>query len=71
MATRGPCRRADAFAKPLTLADCLRQTRRLRGTVAAPDVSLADAAGALADPNGTVAMPNGSSLGAEDSMPRS
>jgi uncharacterized delta-60 repeat protein len=49
---------------PFTLADCPRQTRRLRGTVAAPDLPLADAIGALADPGGTVAAPNGSSPGA-------
>lgn len=49
---------------PFTLADCPRQTRKLRGTVAAPEVPLADATGALADPNGTVATPNGSSPGA-------
>jgi uncharacterized delta-60 repeat protein len=49
---------------PFTLADCSRRTGRLRGTVAAPDVPLADATGALANPNGTVATPGGSSPGA-------
>jgi uncharacterized delta-60 repeat protein len=49
---------------PFTLADCPRQTKRLRGTVAAPDIPLADATGALADPGGTVAAPDGRSPGA-------
>jgi Domain of unknown function (DUF5122) beta-propeller len=49
---------------PFTLADCPRRTSRLRGSVAAPDVPLADVTGALADPGGTVAAPNGSSPGA-------
>ena len=34
--------------------------------MAAPDVPLADATGAVADPNGTVATPNGTSPGAGD-----
>jgi hypothetical protein len=38
--------------------------KRLKSTVAAPDVQLADATGAVADPNGTVATPNGTSPGA-------
>ena len=49
---------------PFTLAECSRRVKRLRGTVAAPDVGLADATGAVADPNGTAATPNGSSPGA-------
>jgi uncharacterized delta-60 repeat protein len=49
---------------PFAFADCPRQTRRLHGTVAAPNVPLVDATGALADPGGTVATPNGSSPGA-------
>jgi hypothetical protein len=49
---------------PFTLADCPRQTGKLRGSVAAPDVPLADVTGALADPGGTVAAPDGSSPGA-------
>jgi Domain of unknown function (DUF5122) beta-propeller len=48
---------------PFTFADCPRRTGRLRGTVAAPDVALADATGTLAHPNGTVATPNGTSPG--------
>jgi hypothetical protein len=49
---------------PFTFADCPRQTKRLRGSVAAPDVPLADATGVVADPGGTVAAVNGSSPGA-------
>ncbi len=49
---------------PFTFATCGRQTHRLRGTVAVPDVPLADATGTLADPGGTVAAPNGTSPGA-------
>jgi uncharacterized delta-60 repeat protein len=49
---------------PFTFASCPRQTGKLRATVGAPDVSLADATGTLADPGGTVATPNGSSPGA-------
>jgi len=49
---------------PFTFANCPRQTKKLHGTVAAPEVPLADATGALADPNGTVATPNGTSPGA-------
>jgi uncharacterized delta-60 repeat protein len=49
---------------PFTFASCARQTQRLRATVAAPDVPLADATGTVADPGGTVATPNGSSPGA-------
>ena len=53
-----------ASSPPFTFASCGRQTRRLRGAVAAPDVPLADATGTLADPGGTVAAPNGTSPGA-------
>jgi uncharacterized delta-60 repeat protein len=49
---------------PFAFADCPRRTGRLRGTVATPDVPLADATGALANPNGTVATPGGTSPGA-------
>jgi uncharacterized delta-60 repeat protein len=49
---------------PFTFATCSRQTRRLRATVAAPEVPLADAAGTLADPGGTVTTPTGTSPGA-------
>jgi uncharacterized delta-60 repeat protein len=49
---------------PFTFATCSRQTRRLRATVAAPEVPLADAAGTLADPGGTVTTPTGISPGA-------
>jgi hypothetical protein len=51
-------------APPFTFADCARQTERLHGTVAARQVPLEEATGALADPAGTVATPNGSSPGA-------
>jgi uncharacterized delta-60 repeat protein len=49
---------------PFAFADCPRRTGRLRGTVATPDVPLADATGVLADLGGTVATPGGSSPGA-------
>ena len=49
---------------PYTFADCPRQTRRLRGSVTAPNGPLADATGVVADPGGTVVAPNGSSPGA-------
>jgi uncharacterized delta-60 repeat protein len=49
---------------PFTFATCSRQTQRLRATVAAPEVPLADAAGTLADPGGTVTTPTGTSPGA-------
>jgi hypothetical protein len=49
---------------PFTFAACARQTSKLRASVGAPDVPLADATGTLADPGGTVATPNGSSPGA-------
>ena len=47
-----------------TFGTCPRQVKRLKSTVAAPDVPLADATGAVADPSGTVATPNGTSPGA-------
>jgi Tannase-like family of unknown function (DUF6351) len=53
-----------ASSPPFTSATCGRQTRRLRGTVGAPEVPLADATGTVADPGGTVATPNGTSPGA-------
>ncbi len=53
-----------ASSPPFTFATCGRQTRRLRGTVGAPEVPFADATGTLADPGGTVATPNGTSPGA-------
>jgi uncharacterized delta-60 repeat protein len=49
---------------PFTFGDCPRQTKRLRGTVAAPEIPLTDATGISADPAGTVATPNGTSPGA-------
>jgi uncharacterized delta-60 repeat protein len=49
---------------PFTFGTCPRQVKRLKSTVAAPDVPLADATGAVVDPNGTVATPNGTSPGA-------
>ena len=53
-----------ASSAPFTFASCARQTSKLRATVAAPNVPLADATGTVADPGGTVATPNGSSPGA-------
>ena len=53
-----------ASSPPFTFATCGRQTRRLRGTVGAPEVPLANATGTVADPGGTVATPNGTSPGA-------
>jgi uncharacterized delta-60 repeat protein len=49
---------------PATFGTCSRQVKRLKSTVAAPDVPLADATGVVADPIGTVATPNGTSPGA-------
>jgi hypothetical protein len=53
-----------ASSPPFTFASCTRQTHRLRATVGAAEVPLADATGMLADPGGTVATPNGTSPGA-------
>jgi uncharacterized delta-60 repeat protein len=47
-----------------TFGTCPRQVKRLKSTVAAPDVPVTDAAGVVADPGGTVATPNGTSPGA-------
>jgi uncharacterized delta-60 repeat protein len=49
---------------PFTFASCGRQTRRLRATVAAPEVPLADASGTVVDAGLTVTEPNGMSPGA-------
>jgi uncharacterized delta-60 repeat protein len=49
---------------PATFGTCSRQVKRLKSTVAVPDVLLADATEVVADPIGTVATPNGTSPGA-------